>query len=54
MPAFHSYFVSKRVTIFQNQDVGEALDGLRLDARFTTNCLDVMHKIQTNNAAETN
>ena len=54
MPAFHSCFVSKRVPIFQNEDVGEAFDGLQLDTRFTTNCLEVMHKIQTNNTAETN
>ena len=54
MPGFHSWFVRKRAPIFQNQVVGEALDRLQLDTRFTTNRLEVMHKIQKKNAAEAN
>ena len=54
MPGFHSWFVKKRAPIFQNQFVGEALDRLQLDTRFTTNHLEVMHKIQKKHTAETN
>ena len=36
-PGFHSWFVRKKATIFQYQVVGEALDRLLLDTRFTTN-----------------
>ena len=54
VPRFHSWFVRKRVPIFQNQVVGEALDRLQLDTRFTTNRLEVMHKIQNKNTAEAN
>ena len=46
MPGFRSWFVRKRISIFQNQVVGEALDRLKLDTRFTNNCLEVTHKIQ--------
>ena len=51
---FHSWFVRKRAPIFQNQFAGEALDRLQLDTLFTTNRLEVMHKIQKNHTAETN
>ena len=51
---FHSWFVRKRAPIFQNQFVGEALDRLQLDTLFTTNRVEVMHKIQKNHTAETN
>ena len=54
MPGFHSWFVRKRAPIFQNQVVGEAMDCLQLDTRFTTNRLEVMHKIQKRNTAEAN
>ena len=54
VPGFHSRFVRKRTPIFQNQVVGEALDRLQLDTRFTTNRLEVMHKIQKKNAAKAN
>ena len=46
--------LKKRAPMFQNQVVGEALDRLQLDTRFTTNRLEVLHKIQKKNAAETN
>ena len=52
LPGFHSWFVRKRAPIFQNQAVGEALDRLQLDTRFTINHLEVMHKIQKKNTAE--
>ena len=51
---FHSWFVRKRAPIFQNQFVEEALDRLQLDTLFTTNRVEVMHKIQKNHTAETN
>ena len=51
---FHSWFVRKRAPIFQNQFVGEALDRLQLDTLFTTNRVEVMHKIQKNHTAEIN
>ena len=54
MPGFHSWFVRKRAPIFQHQVVGEALDRLQLDTRFTTSHLEVTHKIQKKNTAETN
>ena len=54
VPGFHSWFVRKRAPIFQNQVVGEALDRLQLDTRFTTNRLEGMDKIQKKNAAEAN
>ena len=54
VPGFHSWFVRKRAPIFQNQNVGEALDRLQLDTRFTNNHLEVMHKIQKKNATEAN
>ena len=46
VPGFRSWFVRKRISVFQNQVVGEALDRLKLDTRFTNNCLEVIHKIQ--------
>ena len=54
VPGFRSWFVRKRTPIFKNQVVGEALDLLQLDTRFTTNRLEVMHKIQKKNTAEAN
>ena len=54
VPGFHSWFVRKGAPIFQNQVVGEALDRLQLDTRFTTNGLEAMHKIQKKNTAEAN
>ena len=54
VPGFRSWFVRKRTPIFKNQVVGEALDLLQLDTRFTTNHLEVMHKIQKKNTAEAN
>ena len=51
---FHSWFVRKTAPILQNQVVGESLVRLQLDARFTTNGLEVMHKIQKKNTAEAN
>ena len=54
VPGFHSWFVRKRAPIFQNQVVSEALDCLQLDARFTSNRSEVMHKIQNKNNAEAN
>ena len=54
MPGFHSWFVRKRAPIFQNQVVGEALDRLQLDTRFTTNRLEVIHKIEKKYVAEAN
>ena len=54
VPGFHSWFVRKRAPIFQNQVVSEALDCLQLNARFTSNRLEVMHKIQKKNNAEAN
>ena len=54
VPGFHSWFVRKRAPIFQNQVVGEPLDRLQLDTRFTTNRLEVLHKIQKKDTTEAN
>ena len=54
VPEFHSWFVRKIISIFQNQVVVEALDRLKLDTRFTTNRLEVIHKIQKENTSEAN
>ena len=54
MPGFHSRFVRKRAPKFQNRSVVEALDRLQLDTRFTTNRLEVTHRIQRKNTAEAN
>ena len=54
VPRFRSWFIRKRAPIFQNQVVGEALVRLQLDTRFTTNHLEVKHKIQKKNTAEAN
>ena len=54
VPGFHSRFIRKRVPIFQNQVVDEALDLRQLDTRFTTNRLEVMHKIQKKNVEKAN
>ena len=50
----HSWFIRKRAPIFQNQVVGEALDRLQLDTRFTINRLELINKIQKKNTAGIN
>ena len=54
MPGLHSWFVRKKVPVFENQVVGEALDRLQLNTRSTTNRLEVIHKFQKKNTAEAN
>ena len=54
VPGLHSWFIRKRAPIFRNQVVGEALDRLQLDTRFTINRLELIHKIQKKNTAGAN
>ena len=54
VPGLHSWFIRKRAPIFRNQVVGEALDRLQLDTRFTINRLELIHKIQKKNTEEAN
>ena len=54
MPELHSWFVRKKVPVFENQVVGEALDRPQLNTRSTTNRLEVIHKFQKKNTAEAN
>ena len=54
VPELHSWFIRKRAPIFRNQVVGEALDRLQLDTRFTINRLELIHKIQKKNTEEAN
>ena len=52
MPGFHSWFLRKRLELLKAQAVQESLDRLHLNKQFTTDRLDVMHKIQKKNASE--
>ena len=46
VPGFHSWFTKKRAPLFIQQVIGEAMDRLQICERFTTNRLEIFHKIQ--------
>ena len=46
LDGFHSWFEKKRAPVFIDQVIGSAMDRLQISERFTTNRLEIFHKVQ--------